>query len=329
MEQVRYATLARISSPKQDLSSQVSEIRRYCKANLAEKYVQITHKEEIISTLKNWRKRKDGFMEILNLAKANKIDYVIMYSVYRLGRTPYENYEMAKALNECGVQLYFVRDNVYVGDGESPMDKMFFAMLSCQAEAERDIKVDRGQRGYKNWRKNYPDKIWGQQPKIRGKKLELFIAMYNAKKPISRAWDKRRQPDESGETFKFSYREIGEAMGINKSTVGRYVKRLINAGQVEPRTKEDGERYKKMDYISEEARMHAERTAIKPKRPEFVDIEIDDKGTTGTIARETAMYDEDGNLHPAYADDTLGPFSKATKAIEEELDSFKFTTYIQ
>ena len=171
--------------------------------------------------------------------------------------------------------------------------------------------------------------IWGQQPKLRGEKLKLFIAMYQAKKPLSRPWDKRRQADESGETFKFSYREIAEAMNINKSTVGRYVKRLIGAGQVEPRTKSEGERYKKMDYISEEARIHAEKTAIIPKRPKYVDIEIDDKGTTGTIARETSMFDDEGNLHPAYADETLGPFSKATKEIEKELDSFNYQTYIQ
>ena len=323
LEQVRYVTCARISSPKQDLQSQVDSIEQYTANELQPKYVSVGHFEDTITTKKHWTKRKDGFMKVLNLAKAGKIDHVIFYSVFRLGRDPFENLEMARALSDEGVSMHFVSDHIYIGDGSNPTDEMFFLILSSMAKQERDRKQRRGIRGYQKWRKNNPDKIWGQQPKLRGKKLELFMEMYKAQKPISRPWDKRRQKSGDGMTWQFSYREMADILKINKATVGRYVKRLVNAGMLEPRTKEEKDKFTKIDHISPEAKAHAEATARIPRRPTTVEVAGE------VIERETSMFDEKGNLHPAYVDETLGPFSKVTKKIAEELDSFEFTTYIQ
>ena len=89
MEQVRYVTCARISSPKQDLQSQVDSIVQYTSNELAEKYVSVGHFEDTITTKKHWTKRKDGFMKVLNLAKAGQIDHAIFYSVYRYFSHPF------------------------------------------------------------------------------------------------------------------------------------------------------------------------------------------------------------------------------------------------
>ena len=320
LEQVRYVTCARISSPKQDLQSQIMCIESYTGKELPVKYVSVGHFQDTITTKKHWTKRKDGFMKVLNLAKAGKIDHAIFYSVYRLGRDPFENLEMAKALSDEGCSMYFVADHIYVGDGASPMDEMFFLLLSSLAKQERDRKQRRGIRGYQKWRKNNPDKIWGQQPKLRGKKLELFMEMYKAKKPISRPWDKRRQADGDGMTWQFSYREMGDILKINKATVGRYVKKLVNQGMLEPRTKEEKDKFAKIDHISPEAKAHSEATARILRRPTTVEVAGE------IIDRETSMFDEKGNLHPAYADETLGPFSKVTKEITKELESLEFMT---
>ena len=137
---------------------------------------------------------------------------------------------------------------------------------------------------------------------------------------FSRKRDKRRQLDASGLIPAYSYREIGEILKINKSTVSRYVMRLCEAGKIEPRTKRDAKKIEKISYISKEAAKHAGSTAILPKRPKFVDLGEE------VIARETSMYDDDGNLHPAYESEEAGMFGAVTKKIKKELDTFEFMT---
>ena len=320
MEQVRFVTCARISDKKQDLASQVSEIKNFCDRELGKKYVQVGHFEECISTLKNWKKREDSVVKIINLAKSNKIDHVIFYSIFRLGRTPFENLEIAETLRNCGVSMYFISERVTYGDNMTLSDEIVFALMSSLAKLERDRKSKRGKRGYAEFRRKNPDKIWGQQPKLRGKKLELFIELYKATKPLARKRDKRRQLDASGLIPAYSYREIGEILKINKSTVSRYVMRLCEAGKIEPRTKRDAKKIEKISYISKEAAKHAESTSILPKRPKFVDLGEE------VIARETSMYDDDGNLHPAYESEEAGMFGAVTKKIKKELDTFEFMT---
>ena len=320
LEQVRYVTCARISDKKQDIDSQVSEIRAYCTREFSTKYISIGHFEDVITTLKNWRKRKDGMMKIINLAKSNKIDHVVFYSIFRLGRTPMENFEIAETLRKTGVSMYFVSEHVYYGDGMTAADEIIFSLMSSLAKLERDRKRRRGIRGYKEFRRKNPDKIWGQQPKIRGKKLELFIAMYEATKPLSRKRDKRRQLDASGLIPAYSYREIGDALNINKSTVSRYVMRLCQAGKIKPRTKREAKKMEEISHISKDEALKAEKIEIMPKRQKLIEIDGE------AVVRETSMFDEDGNLHPAYASEEAGPFGKVTKKISEELETFEFMT---
>ena len=105
-------------------------------------------------------------------------------------------------------------------------DEIVFALMSSLAKLERDRKSKRGKRGYAEFRRKNPDKIWGQQPKLRGKKLE----------------------------------------------------------------------------------------------------DVDGSEVNGVIERETSMYDDDGNLHPAYESEEAGMFGAVTKKIKKELDTFEFMT---
>ena len=266
----------------------------------------------------HWKKRKDGLMTIIGLAKANKVDHVIFYSIYRLGRNPQENYEIAEFLKSCGVSMYFISESCYYGNGMTEGDNLIFAMMSSLAKMERDRKQRRGVRGYKNWRKNNPDKIWGNQPKLRGKTLELFIELYKARKTISRAWDKRRQVDEDGMTNAYSYREMAEVLKVTESTVCRYVKKMSEAGIIEPRKKQVK---KVVKHLNQEVADHADLNPIKSKRPKDVDV-------FGVVMqRETELYDSNGNLHPAYASEEAGPFGKVTKSMEKDLEKMEFITY--
>jgi len=322
LDSVRYVTCARISSPKQDLASQVSEIKGWCNKVAPRNFVSKGHFEECISTMKNWRMRKDSMLKIMGLAKGNQIDHVIFYSIFRLGRSQLENHEIAEELRQCGVSMFFVRENVYYGDGATQADKIIFSLMSSLAEIDRDRKVDQGVRGYRQWRKKNPDKIWGTQPKVRGKKLELLIAMYEAEKPISRPWDKRRQPSSTGMTAKFSYRQMAEVLKIDKTTVGRYIKNMVRTGQMKPRQCDAAkfEHLLEQVHISPEVKKHAEDMLVKgTKRKKFVDVDGE------AITREVDIYMENGEMHPSYADDTLGPFSKPLNDVESE-DTMEFMT---
>lgn len=326
LETVRFVTYARVSSDRQELQSQKDEIASWCKINTNSRWVSHGDFSEKVTTLKHWKKRKEGLMEIIGLAKARKIDHVICYSIFRLGRTEKENHEIAEYLRSWGVSMTFVSESCYYGDGSTDGDKLIFSIMSSLARIGRDRKSRRAKRGHKDWRKTNPDKIWGQQPKLRGKTLELFIELYNARKPISRAWDKRRQVDGDGMTDAYSYREIAEILKINKSTVGRYVARLVKAGKIVPRGKSTKKALDKIKHISKEAMEHARDAEIKPKRAKTIELWDEEKKEIVVMDREAPMYLENGELHPAYADETLGPFGKATKDIVDELGKMEFMT---
>ena len=326
MDTVRYVTCARVSDDKQDLKSQKMEIGAWCSRHLNKRYVSHGDFSETISTLKNWRKRKDGLMKIVGLAKARKIDHVIFYSIFRLGRTPSENHEIAEYLKECGVSMWFISENCYYGAGMTDGDTLIFSMMSSLAKMERDRKSRRAKRGHKKFLKNNPDKIWGQQPKLRGKTLEMFIELYNARKPISRPWDARRQKDGDGMTDAYSLREIADILKVNKSTISRYVARLCSEGKIEPRSKKIKQTLSDIKHISKEAAEHAAIADVHSKRPKYIEIYDEATDTTTMKPRETPMYLPSGELHPAYADETLGPFGQVTKEIEAKLDTMEFVT---
>ena len=326
MDTVRYVTAARVSSDKQELKSQMSEIGAWCDRHLNKRYVSHGDYSEKISTKVHWMKRKDGLMKIIGLAKAKKIDHVIFYSIFRLGRTPKDNHEIAEYLKECGVSMYFISENCYYGAGMTDGDTLIFSLMSSLAKMERDRKSRRAIRGHKEFLKQNPTKIWGQQPKIRGKKLEFFIELYNARKPISRPWDARRQKDDDGMTDAYSYREIAEVMKVNKSTISRYVLKLCRAGKIEPRSKSTKKTLADIEHISKDAMKHAITADIVAKRPTHIELYHEETGTTEVRAREHPMYLENGELHPSYADETLGMFGKVTKKIEEELETMEFMT---
>jgi DNA-binding MarR family transcriptional regulator len=220
--------------------------------------------------------------------------------------------------------MTFISENCYYGAGSSDGDKLIFSIMSSLARIGRDRKSRRARRGHKDWRKTNPDKIWGQQPKLRGKKLELFIELYSARKPISRPWDKRRQADGDGMTDAYTYREIADILKINKSTVGRYVAKLVSAGKVLPRGKSTKKALDKIKHISKEAMEHARDAEIHSKRPTKIELWDEEKKEIVVVERAAPMYLEDGSLHPAYADETLGPFGKVTKDIVDELGKMEF-----
>jgi DNA invertase Pin-like site-specific DNA recombinase len=328
-EKIRWASYARVSSNKQELESQENEMSEYTDNYFGKKYVSKGHESDIVSTMKHWTTR-DGVSKLLGMCRANQIDLVVFYSVHRMGRDPIENYEIAEAFKDAGVGAFYITEQLYYGVGMSDMDEVMFAMMSGLAKVERNRKSRRAKRGYKKWRSHNPDKIWGQQPKLRGKKLELMIAIYKELRPISRPWDKGRGKGSStapeGMTFKYSYREMEEILGVTKTTIQRMVKKLVNQGILEPRNV-DMARWKKVTHLSKKAAESADDEKATFKEGGFV--------TYGgeVIDRETPIFDKDGEMHPVYAsNEELGPFSKPTgidlhtvsKDIAKELDKMEF-----
>ena len=310
-EKVRILTYARISSAKQSLEAQEEELRHHCdtvRYTAGSKYVSAGHESDIITTKKHWHER-EGIMKVMGRAKGNQCDLVIFTSITRLGRTEVENYEIAEALNKAGVVCYFISENIYFGDGSAESDRIVFGIMSSLARAEREKKARRARRGYKKWKANNPDKVWGQQPKVRGETLRLMMALYKEKVPISRPWDAKRQKadTEAGEgmKWKYSYRDMEKILGIHRSTIQRMVKKLVHEGALEPRCRSMA-RWSKVTHISSKAAATA-GASEKYKDKGFVTYDGEQ------YDRETKVFDKDGNMHPVYAsNEELGPMSKPT-----------------
>lgn len=175
---------ARVSRSEQNLDLQIDALE---KAG-AEKIFQ-----EKMSGKNDHRPELHNLIEYLR-----KGDTLIIYKLDRLGRSTKKLIELAEELEEKGIELISVRDQI---DTSSAMGKGMFRMLMVLAEMERDIIAERVTEGLKSARAR--GRVGGR-PKKDDKSVKTALKLYHSKE--------------------HSIKEIEELTGVSKATLYRKIK---------------------------------------------------------------------------------------------------------
>ena len=120
----------RVSTDKQTLENQRSEIRRFSKSNgiVVDRWV-----EETVSGKVRESDRRLGYL----LKRMKKGDTLIVAELSRLSRTLLEIMSIMRSLLEKGVTLYSVKENFCLADNIS--SKVILFAFGLAAEIERDL----------------------------------------------------------------------------------------------------------------------------------------------------------------------------------------------
>ena len=180
---------ARVSTVKQDLSSQVENLKRAGAVKI--------FKDKYTGTTAN-RPEFDKLM-----AKIKSGDTLIVTKLDRLARNTQDALNIVKKMNAEGVILRVL--NIGTIDN-SPSGRLIFTVFSAFAEFERDLIVSRTQEG-KAWAKaNNPNFHEGMPRKYNQEQIDF-------------AWKLHTQDH-------MSYSEISKKLGISKATIYRRFREL-------------------------------------------------------------------------------------------------------
>ncbi|WP_103108745.1 recombinase family protein [Brevibacillus reuszeri] len=179
---------ARVSTQDQSLDLQIDALTG---AGCDEIY------REKVSGMKDDRPELDRL-----LSYARQGDTLVIYKLDRLGRSTKRLLELAEELEQRGIELVSIRDQI---DTSTAVGKAMFRMLMVLAEMERDIIVERTRAGLEAARAR--GKVGGRPVKYGdgNAKLTHAIELYNAKEK--------------------SVPEIERITGISKATLYRALKR--------------------------------------------------------------------------------------------------------
>ena len=180
---------ARVSTVKQDLSSQVENLKRAGAVKI--------FKDKYTGTTAN-RPEFDKLM-----AKIKSGDTLIVTKLDRLARNTQDALNIVKKMNAEGVILRVL--NIGTIDN-SPSGRLIFTVFSAFAEFERDLIVSRTQEG-KAWAKaNNPNFHEGMPRKYNQEQIDF-------------AWKLHTQDH-------MSYSEISKKLGMSKATIYRRFREL-------------------------------------------------------------------------------------------------------
>ena len=99
---MKVALYARVSKSdgSQDIERQVEQLREFCQS----KEWQIV--EEVSEHVSGRRKKREGTSKLINLARSNQIQKVVVHEVSRLGRNLADTFNTVEALTEAKVSVY-------------------------------------------------------------------------------------------------------------------------------------------------------------------------------------------------------------------------------
>jgi DNA invertase Pin-like site-specific DNA recombinase len=148
--------------------------------------------------------KNDHRPELHNLLEyLRKGDTLVIYKLDRLGRSTKKLIELAEELEDRGIELVSIRDQI---DTSSAVGKGMFRMLMVLAEMERDIIAERVVEGLKAARAR--GRVGGR-PKKDEKEVERALKLYHSKE--------------------YSVKEIQEMTGVSKATLYRRVNVRVKA----------------------------------------------------------------------------------------------------
>jgi DNA invertase Pin-like site-specific DNA recombinase len=176
---------ARVSTQDQSLDLQIDALLQ---AGCEKIY------QEKISGMKDDRPE---LLEILDYAREG--DILVVYKLDRLGRSTKKLIEMSEELDNRGVELLSIRDNI---DTTTAVGKAMFRMLAVLSEMERDLIAERTRAGLEAARARGRK---GGRPKKDSKKVEKAVKLYD--------------------TEQYTVKEIEEMTGVSKATLYRSIKK--------------------------------------------------------------------------------------------------------
>jgi DNA invertase Pin-like site-specific DNA recombinase len=175
---------ARVSTNDQSLDLQIDALE---KAECEKIY------QEKISGMNDNRAQLNGLIQF-----ARKGDILVVYKLDRLGRSTKRIIELSEQLEQHGIELVSIRDNI---DTTTAVGKAMFRMLAVLAEMERDLIVERTKAGLESARARGRK---GGRPKADNKKVEKAIKLYNSQQ--------------------YTVKEIEEMTGVSKATLYRSIR---------------------------------------------------------------------------------------------------------
>jgi DNA invertase Pin-like site-specific DNA recombinase len=136
------AIFTRVSKQSQDFQRQISDLQAFADMK---GYNVVKTISEKISGAKNNTDRK-GLTELMALAKAGKINRVLVSEVSRLGRKTSEVLKTVEDLKALGISVYIHNhqlETINANGSSNSMAQMFLTLLAEFARMERETLIER------------------------------------------------------------------------------------------------------------------------------------------------------------------------------------------
>ena len=135
---------ARVSSTndRQNTQRQIEDLRRFANSN--DYSIVGTYEEHISGATKN--ENRTVLMECINYCIANKVNYILLSELSRLGRSTLQVLKSLEMLHEAGVSVYIQNLGIYTlnATGEAnPIASIMVTVLAEMANIERSNIVYR------------------------------------------------------------------------------------------------------------------------------------------------------------------------------------------
>ena len=143
---------ARVSSTndRQNTQRQIEDLTRFANSN--DYSIVGTYEEHISGATKN--ENRTVLMECINYCIANKVNYILLSELSRLGRSTLQVLKSLEMLHEAGVSVYIQNLGIYTlnATGEAnPIASIMVTVLAEMANIERSnivYRLNSGREGY-------------------------------------------------------------------------------------------------------------------------------------------------------------------------------------
>ena len=134
----------RCSSSLQDTAHQEASILDYCKRNNIDPDRII--RDEGISAYRKDIRARDGFLEILDMARKGMVDNLIVFETSRISRNFIEGQTVVDTLSQCNVKIHSVTDNSIINESElNQLMNAFKFFFNQKASKETSNRVKSAQ----------------------------------------------------------------------------------------------------------------------------------------------------------------------------------------
>lgn len=143
---MKVITYSRVSTPKQDLSLQNQELKKFCDFR---NFEVVRHFEDVGSGKKIER---NGFQALIELVQSPiEIDALVIHKLDRMGRSIKDLINIVDLLESNQVGLIAISNNL---DTTTKEGRLFFYIMSAISEYERELIMERTQLGIDNAKAN-------------------------------------------------------------------------------------------------------------------------------------------------------------------------------